>query len=286
LQEWRVLEFRATQIALSLANQPKGLDMGRDFSALNPYGHREYKFAQSDSYGRINAAVMGANYTAALANGSCMGVVLNWVKERLTTSNGLLRPDGPLLNPTTKHFSNPINPLARLDRGISPPKDSLMSKFIDKGKSGPRNESTMLAGAMTQLAYRAGTKQTVAQELGLMEGSHDQSPVIYRDPEHNIPVRVEDETIEAAAKNLPKGNAIVIELKQTGGSGHAIAFYRGRQGTLHFFDPNAGVYKVFESGSSILNFVRAWLGVYVRENSITWETPANNWYAVYNRAGN
>ena len=91
--------------------------MGRDFSALNKYGRREYKFAQVDSYGQIKAEVMGANYKEDLKNGVCMGVVLNWVKEKLTTSNGLLRREGPLLNPITKRFSNPLNPFSRLDKG-------------------------------------------------------------------------------------------------------------------------------------------------------------------------
>ncbi len=233
--------------------------MGRDFSALNKYGRREYKFAQADSYGQINAEVMGTNYSDNLQNGVCMGVVLNWTKEKLATSNGLFRRDGPLLNPTTKRFSNPLF-----------------------GESGPRNESTMLAGAMTHLAYVAKSRGTVARELGLIEGAHDPRPTV-RQGDGNIPGRIEDSTIAAAGTGLPKGNAIVVELEQDDGSGHAIAFYRSRGGTLYFFDPNAGVYEVFES--NILNFVQAWLEVYVRENSITWKTAARDWCAVYNRTG-
>jgi hypothetical protein len=261
--------------------------MGRDFSALNKYGRREYKFAQADSYGQINAEVMGTNYSDNLQNGVCMGVVLNWVKEKLATSNGLLRRDGPLLNPTTKQFSNPLNPFSRLDKGISPSKSSPMNKFIDKGKSGPRNESTMLAGAMTHSAYLAKSTHTVARELGLIEAAHDPRPKV-KPGDSNIPVRIEDETIGAAGMDLPKGNAIVIELQQRerSGSGHAIAFYRSRGGTLYFFDPNAGVYEVFQSeASNVLKFVQAWLEVYVRENSIIWQTASNNWCAVYNRTG-
>src|SRR5258706_12654361 len=158
--------------------------MGRDFSALNKYGHREYKFAQSDSYRQVDN--WSRIHSLDLSGGVCMGTTLNWVKEKLTTSNGLLRSEGPLLNPTSKRFSNPLNPVARLDKGISPPKDSLMNKFINKNesKSGPRNESTMAAGAMTQAAYEqnisrlgltVGTRR-VTEELGLVPGTHEQYP--------------------------------------------------------------------------------------------------------------
>ena len=157
-----------------------------------------------------------------------------------------------------------------------------MEKFIDKGKSGPRNKSTMMAGAMTQLAYLAASRDTVARELGLVEGGHDPHPEVERG-DRNTPVRIEDKTIATAGTELPKGNAIVIELGQDGGSGHAIAFYRSRGGSLYFFDPNAGVYEAFEP--NILNFVQVWLKVYVKEDSITWKTAASNWCAIYNRTG-
>ena len=95
--------------------------MALDFSALNEYARREFKFAQSSSFDMVNPAVMGANYQDSLTAGVCMGAVLNWIKEKVSTSNGLLRRDGPLMNPTTKHFSSPVNPVTRLKQGMSPP---------------------------------------------------------------------------------------------------------------------------------------------------------------------
>lgn len=85
-----------------------------------------------------------------------------------------------------------------------------------------------------------------------------------------------------AALELPRGRAALIELVQTAGPGHAIAFYRSRGNTLYFFDPNAGVYEVVPATEqNILALVNAWIGVYRAADQITWETPNDNWCRVY-----
>jgi hypothetical protein len=55
--------------------------------------------------------------TAHLGNmngGVCLGITMSWIKEELTTSNSLLRADGPLRNSAVRQFSSPANPLTRI----------------------------------------------------------------------------------------------------------------------------------------------------------------------------
>jgi hypothetical protein len=257
--------------------------MALDFSALNQYAQREYKFAQGSSFNMVNPAVMGANYQDSLTSGVCMGAVLNWIKEKVSTSNGLLRRDGPLMNSTPKRFSSPINPVTRLKQGMSPPAGSPLSQFMQKNQSGPRNQGTVLSAAMTQMAYSATSRDQVARELGLIDVHETLLPVQKPDPK-GIPVRIEDETIARAAQELPRGNALLIEIEHED-VGHTIGFYHSRGDTLHFFDPNAGVYALRNCNEdTVLGFVRAWLGVYHRNVQWSFKTSPRNWYAMYARS--
>ncbi|MCX5544301.1 YopT-type cysteine protease domain-containing protein [Paraburkholderia sp. CNPSo 3076] len=282
--------------------------MARDFSALNKHAHREYKFVQADSYRQVRQT-----YGTDMDGGACMGVVLNWVKEKLSTSNGLLRPDGPLRNSAVKHFSNPLNPLSRIRNGISPPTDSTLGKLIGKEpgqprgrKSGARNEAAMLEGAKNQENYnRYKTIDELVAELELDPGGYTpeektrkvkyvaQNAGTSRPQESFGAERVDDATIAGAGEQLPKGNAIVLDLKQeAGGTGHAVAFYKSRGGTLYFFDPNAGVYEISRPYEKhLLGFVQAWLDVYTKDkddNGVptpkNWKTKdEHRWYSVYTR---
>jgi hypothetical protein len=268
------------------------LPMALDFSALNRYARREYKFAQSSSFNMVNPAVMGANYQDSLTAGVCMGAVLNWIKEKMSTSNGLLRRDGPLMNSTAKHFSSPINPVTRLKQGMSPPAGSPLTQFMQKNQSGPRNRSTVLSAAMTQVAYSTTSRDHIARELGLIDVHETLLPVQRPDPQ-GMPIRIEDETIARAARELPRGRALLIEIEHRDightieheDVGHTIGFYHSRGNTLHFFDPNAGVYALHNCNEdTVLEFVRAWLGVYVRNAQWNFKTSPRDWYAMYARS--
>lgn len=57
----------------------------RDWSLLNPHARREYKFVQADSYARVTI------HHPHLAGGVCLGVVMNWIQEKLTTSDSWVR---------------------------------------------------------------------------------------------------------------------------------------------------------------------------------------------------
>jgi hypothetical protein len=263
----------------------------RDFSSLNKYGRREYKFVQEGTFGKVNAENMGERFNPELVSGGiCLGVTLVWIKERLETSNGLFRRNGPFRATTARQFSTPLNPFTRLSRGLSPPKGSLLSKFIGKGKSHVRNQQAMLDGAWVQLDYLEKRDTSMAADkIGLVACTHQPPDPSIRKSKHNLPERVQDVTISDAARSLPQGSAMTIELRQPlkpdqerRGGGHMVAFYRSHGGTLHFFDPNAGVYQI-HGESSILEFVKAWLDVYVKNDAIQWETHEDDWCRVFNR---
>lgn len=290
--------------------------MSRDWSLLDQYGKREYKFVQRDSYREILD-----RYPEKYHHGVCLGTAMNWIQEKLSTSNGLLRLNGPLMSPVQRQFSRPLNPITRIKEGISPARNSPFATFLDKGKSGARNEGAMLQGASSQQIYLDFGVSTLEQRLRLVTSNYDPQSKVKRGP-GNIPERIHDATIANAAIELPKECAMLIELEQRKGAGHAIAFYKSHGGTLYFFDPNAGVYSIpkpqeqaqpqvdtFErmratsnqnaantsaSGNSTNSpadpdtnaqrFIKRWLAVYAIADGIQWETLKNNWCRTYNRA--
>ena len=259
--------------------------MPRNFSALNNYAQREYKFSQRASY-----RLVGQHYPA-FPSGVCMGITMNWVREKLTTSNGLFRSDGLLWNSTSREFSRPLDPVTRLRQGISPSERHPMGGLIAKGKSGPRNEQAMLHGAGSHAIYAQENQlSTLINHLQIVESGYIAYERTTRGPAPDfIPETNHAETIADAARDLPKGNALLIELSPStrDGLGHTIAFYRSRGNHLYFFDPNAGVYKISPSKSSnTLDFVRAWLDAYatsVDPTPITWEIANHRWYSSFRR---
>jgi hypothetical protein len=266
--------------------------MPRNWNTLNRYARRDYKFIQRDSYADVS------QHYPSISDGVCLGVVMNWIREKLTTSNGLLRFGGGAY----KEFANSRNPLTRLKQGISPAAGSAASRFISKGKSGERNRSAMAHGAASQRIYQdhGNDAGRLGQELGLIEAWHYTPRSEVRRDAHNLPDRLHAESIRNAALELPRGSAVLIEVVKgppPAGSvasgaappsprpGHALAFYRSRGNTLYFFDPNAGVYEVIPATAvNILGLVNAWLDVYLQGDNIAWQTPDSNWYRVYSRS--
>ncbi len=233
-----------------------------------------------------------------------MGVVMSWIQEKLMTSNGFLRREGHLRPVATpRKFAHSLNPLTRLRQGISIHGNTLTGatlgkiSIFEKGKSGPRNAATMREGADNQLLYQLRGVAGVAHNLGLIQ-NYDANPtrVVRRDPSSNLPVVQEAPTIADATMHLQNGSAMLIEVEQVGGAGHAIAWYRSRGGALYFFDPNTGVYEVpgrkpqpenplsgeeRHADPNIVNFVTAWLDVYAVADNITWKTAQTDWYRIY-----
>jgi hypothetical protein len=266
----------------------------RDWSLLNPHARRKYKFIQAESYAGVT------DYFAnRMPGGVCMGVVMNWIKEKLTTSDSLFRTTGPLRSSQERQFSNPVNPITRLQRGISPPANSLAASLIDKkSRSGERNRGAMSDGALNQHFYNQHGTSTLAGGLDLMtEDRFDPKAEVTRKETVNpngsttySAVRDDTASIRNAALGLPRGMAVLIEVVRTQGpglptgGGHAIAFYRSRGNTLYFFDPNAGVYEVVPTTwENIYGLVGAWMSVYRYGDNIIWKTQDHGWCHVYRR---
>ena len=282
--------------------------MARDFSELNNYAKREYKFVQADSYRLITQAITAGALTHDREKGVCMGATLKWINEKLSTSNSYIKSDGRLRGSTQREFSNSINPVSRARAGLSIPGNTALGKVVAstpflnrafKGKSNARNEDTMRKAADVQTLYANGSVDAARQDMTKVMKTNDYTPTpIYE----NVPIaqrfgytpqRLESDTIAKAAFGLPPGIVILIDLDQAaGGSGHAIAFYRSRASdiglggrTLYFFDSNAGVYKIaIATEANIKDFIEAWLRVYERhDHSVTFRTAAHDWCTAFKR---
>jgi|GEM_PF-3455516 len=274
--------------------------MARDFSGLNKYAKREYKFVQADSYRLITQDVAAGNLGVSMNGGVCMGATLKWIKEKLSTSNGLFKPEGPLRHNAPKQFSNSLNPLTRAKAGLSVPGGTTLGKVVAsnsflkntfKGNSHQRNEGTMRQAADLQTLYHEQSEADAIDSLSLhrvnypgqlikMDLTHRLDPDAafggnwelahmrgHNPSDHQYLLA---ESIAPTAQLLRAGVAILINLANAdGGGGHALAFYRSRPGigsagrTLYFFDSNAGAYKIAnDSLENIQNLLRAWAATY------------------------
>ena len=228
--------------------------MARDWTALNEHGKRQYKFVQKDSIAEVQK-----QFPNQFDQGVCMGVSMNWIKEKLSTSHGLLKPNGPPRSSVSREFAATRNPMKRLkDASPSTGRSEKMFPYLSKGKSGRRNQEAMVNGARSQRTYLSGTSanggnvRVLSTHLGLVESGLHVEPKNVRG-KNNDPERLHAESIARAAGELGKGEALLIELEQKREgnerpSGHAVAFYKSSGDTLYFFDPNAGVYEIPRSG--------------------------------------
>lgn len=197
------------------------------FTALRAFASKEYKFHQ-----RKSISLAEQEYGAAAADGVCFGVVMMWVKEKLTTTGSLAS------GPQNLKFA----PRRNADIHV-------------------RNETTMLRAAAFQSFYSQHGVGNLAQHMNLHETEYTVDPVSRRNESNNLPEVQILATLVRAGENLPEGHAIAMELKVrdagngTQIGGHAIGMYRSRGHTLHFFDPNVGVYEV----RNIPDFMQAWL---------------------------
>src|SRR5258707_9177195 len=146
--------------------------MARDFSELNNYAKREFKFVQADSYRLITQAIAAGALHLNTAGGVCMGATLKWINEKLSTSNSYIKSDGRLRGSTQRAFSNSINPVSRAMAGLSIPRNTALGKVVTstpflnrafnrvnirKGQSNARNEGTMREAADVQTLYASGS---------------------------------------------------------------------------------------------------------------------------------
>jgi hypothetical protein len=195
------------------------------FTGLTAFANKEYKFKQAKSKGLADS-VHGDD----AAHGVCFGLVMMWVREKLTTTGSWYR---------------------------------VQHKNFSPGHGGDvhdRNAITMLQAAEYQLHGRKQGDDKVATYLGLRPVEPDIQLVVRPDRNYNPEVQI-FETLVRVAKALRSGQAVVIELDVHGASrrgGHAIGMYRSRGQNLYFFDPNVGVYQL----RNVAGFMQAWLEGY------------------------
>ena len=195
------------------------------FTELKAFASKEYKFQQ-----RKSLQFARWDYGHHVAIGACVGAVMMWVREKLTTT-------GASWNPMqTKQFS--------------PESGSSVHE---------RNAMTMIEAAGNQVRYNRKGVNYVAEYLGLHDATFDIRPAVRPDRQNRPEVQI-PETLVRVAEELHEGSAAVIELGVREGTedkrrGHAIGMYRSRGGHLHFFDPSVGVYEVRD----VDGFMRAWL---------------------------
>ena len=185
------------------------------------------------------------------SQGECLAVCLMWIKEKISTNRfSLFRNSAFSAAPGNEHLHN---------LGIMQRAQAL----------GGHESSNQLA--------------ILEDGLGL---EHDTGiPAVRRVRRNSQDFDVVDSLIALLAELQP-GTAACAEI-YIGNmpAGHAVAVYRSRSGTLHFFDPNCGVYKIEHTGGFLQAWYqgclnRGWLGM---QPSVRPGQAQTNWSHFYPR---
>jgi hypothetical protein len=211
------------------------------FAALNKLGVKGVALRQADHIGRLKQPE--AHFPDAdlkfshenhrhLEHGICAGLSVNWLKEKLTTSNSRFRP-------APKNFV--------------------------RSPSASRIDSIMHAGALQQLIH--GRDFTTLSALLDTHGiDTDELAIPQRKGADHTPYPLIDKGFECACAAMKpgEGTLMVSSVYQAGArlGGHATALYKSHGGKLYFFDPNVGAYTVNDPAQ----FVAAWAASYAARN--------------------
>jgi len=154
--------------------------------------------------------------------GRCVPLVAKWLAEKRDTSNGLG---------------------ARFRRVFG----GEDRQFVRASLDGSHNRRLFDSVADSQGRYgQANDHEAVFREFGFTSITEVRSPIDNPDVNNVI--------VDAAA-NLARGRGICIFIAESSDApGHAVAIHCSRGGNLHFFDPNRGVYKLFDAAA----FLREW----------------------------
>lgn len=178
------------------------------FRELKDYATKEYKFRQRHSLEGIRAA--GGD----LSNGVCAAMCLVWIAEKMShRAFSIVRSRG---------------------------------SFTDGGHEDRHNEAIMMKAydlTMQHYSGRGGDLSDVEAALKLNNVSQDSVGIApHRDEQ--LP-----QTMSRTIAQMPAGCAVGFEFDFVGPSAngrpvHMVCAYKSRSGTIHFFDPNAGIYKI------------------------------------------
>ena len=223
-------------------------EVRRKFAALSTHGTKLYKFQQRKSFGEITQANFPTDFEHVSA-GICMGVVLAWVKERLSSSNNWRHRAL-----VATHFRNR-------------PGYDFMPNRRPATEIHTRNAATMRAAAQNQIVYSQEGLTEALRLFSLNERHSVESKGAMRatpEPGSNLP-HIADVagamTDAVAPERLSAGTAVIFQVSiydlDNGNylAGHAVAAYRSHGNHLFFFDPNIGAYQVVRPAE----FMQAWV---------------------------
>jgi hypothetical protein len=187
-------------------------------------------------------------------DGVCAGLVINWLLEKMSTSNGFRAS------------------IARAFGG------GTSRSFYGAATPG-RQEAVLRSGRRAQQAYEAAGLRTMRYSLaeaGLQvddattghantSSLNPSGALVMGRGDANRPVaRVVESLVQAASEFLlSKGCGLIVGITLDRG-GHTVGIYRSHGSNIHFFDPNIGVFKVRDLSA----FLESWLDYY-RFKSIT-----------------
>jgi len=225
-----------------------------NFAALKQHATKENKFKQGASIGQLDPDEVGVGNFDTIKKGICAALAANWLQEKLSSPKNLV-------------FSG---------------------QFAGAGVHAGRNLDTVRSAVPKFLAYKeAPFASEVLAQYGLepsLKGAgspvlNDKVPTKERSYSERTGTWTERRTIQFVTKVaeslanactagfLKQGRGVYISFSVVGktpdkqGGGHAVAAYRSRGNTLHFFDPNCGVYDVKDPDKFFAAFVACYGGI-------------------------
>lgn len=211
-----------------------------EFNGLRQYGTKVYKLQQHKSLDFVDVRQFGDDRTL-LDGGMCMGIVMLWLREKLTTTNSAWGPSPSMFvggEPTSREHHQ-------------------------------RNGAIMESAALVQIQYMKGFSDTRAAGVRLGLRPIDIAPASsmrlgYDQAQLRRASRVAEPTraIVDGVASLAMAHGAIFECSIYAAERllgrHAIGLYRSRGNKPYFFDPRCGVYQVHE----VERFVRTWADAY------------------------
>lgn len=223
--------------------------------APGPVGSAELTDYSELEFDLRQGVILGKLTGSKNPKGVCLALSGAWLKEKRTRTNG--------------SFSTALD-LVGLDR-----------KFHGTNATDAGQEKIVTDATRRQDIYEKseGTASDrldkLLRESGLrydprLSDAMDECVQQHADPVSFLPVTDIALTFTSATSEtcLPKGQGVCIAI-DVGGRGHAVAAYRSGGGSLHFFDPNLGVFKVGDPAK----FFKVWVARYAAKDKILTVRP-------------
>lgn len=212
------------------------------FHALRNYSTKEYKFTQGKSLAlldpaksanadAINAVQLSAKEFEGVKSGVCAVLAADWLREKLASEKLLFAGAS---QGSAVHAGQNFGTVA-----------SNVQKMLSY-KECPSPVEALGKHGLAPTAREVGNPM-VNEKVTTVERSHTRDGKLYlKNSVKNKPKFAESLARACTAAFLRDGRGVYVSFKVKGkqDGGHAVAAYRSRGSTLHFFDCNCGVYKV------------------------------------------